>query len=170
MQKLSAGIVAALLSVVPAVAIAGPGTKSDPWSHEQTFEWTSSSEGARLGVMVMSLTPELRGYFGAANDKGVLVAKVEPNSPAAKAGIKVGDVIVGVKGNTIDEASDVIDALSEAKTGDKVPISVVRDHKQLSLDASITKVSSPSTTHAEREWMERMFPWFDDWSHRSNST
>lgn len=175
MRKLSAGLLTALLSVAPAAAIAGPDTKTDPWGHEETFEWMSSSQGARLGVMVMSLTPELRGYFGAANDKGVLVAKVEPDSAAAKAGIKVGDVIVGVKGNAIDDATDVIDALAEAKSGDKVSVAVVRDHKQMSLDATITRATSASTSHAQREWLQKMFPWLDDGpsgmpTHRSKST
>ncbi|HTL34395.1 MAG TPA: PDZ domain-containing protein [Kofleriaceae bacterium] len=143
--------------MAPAAAIAGPDTKADPWGHVETFEWSSSSQGARLGVMVMSLTPELRGYFGAANDRGVLVAKVEPDSAAAKAGIKVGDVIVDVKGNAIDEPSDVIDALSKAKAGDKVGVAVVRDHKQMSLDA---KIGTSSSAKAEADWMKRFFPWF----------
>jgi predicted metalloprotease with PDZ domain len=172
MRKLSAGLLTALLSVAPAAAIAGPDTKADPWGHVETFEWSSSSQGARLGVMVMSLTPELRGYFGATNNQGVLVAKVEPDSAAARAGIKVGDVIVDVKGSAIEDASDVIDALSDVKSGDKVTVAVVRDRKQMSLDATIMKGSS--TNHAQREWLEKMFPWFgDDWpsqSHRSKST
>src|ERR1043165_2903116 len=156
MNKLSAGLVAALLSAAPAVAIAGPDTKADPWGHVETFEWSSSSQGARLGVMVMSLTPGLRGSFGAASDRGVLVAKVEPNSAAAKAGIKVGDVIVDVKGNAVDDPGDVIEALSEAKTGDKIAVAVVRDHKQMSLDA---KIGTGSSAKAEADWLHRMFPW-----------
>lgn len=166
MQRLTAGLVAAILSAVPAAAIAGPDTKSsDPWDQEQTFEWMSSSEGARLGVMVMSLTPELRSYFGAPNDKGVLVAKVEPGSSAEKAGVKVGDVIVDVKGNSVDDASDVIDALSESKTGDKVHVAVVRDHKSMGVDATISVTKTKSGQHANRDWMRQMFPWFnpDPW-------
>jgi S1-C subfamily serine protease len=111
--------------------------------------------------MVMSLTPELRSHFGAASDKGVLVAKVEPGSAAAKAGIKVGDVLVDVKGNTVDEASDVIAALSDAKSGDAVKIGLVRDHKQMSLDATIGSTSSAKTSaKKEPDWLKRMFPWF----------
>ena len=159
MRKLTAGLVAATLSAIPAIAVAGPDSKSsDPWDHEETFEWMSSSEGARLGVMVMSLTPELRAYFGAPNDKGVLVAKVEPSSAAAKAGMKVGDVIVDVKGNAVDDASDVIEALSNAKTGDKVHVDVVRDHKSMGVDATIS--TTKSSPHAERDWVRRVFPWF----------
>ena len=156
MRKLTAGLMAATLSVVPALAIAGPDSKSsDPWDQEETFEWMSSSQGARLGVMVMSMTPELRGYFGSANDKGVLVAKVEPSSAAAKAGIKVGDVIVDVRGSSVEDASDVVQALSESKTGDKIDVAVVRDHKPITLHATIEKMPG----HERSAW-RRMFPWF----------
>jgi membrane-associated protease RseP (regulator of RpoE activity) len=162
MHKLTAGLVAAILSATSAAAIAEPDKKSsDPWGHVETFEWMSSSQGARLGVMVMSLTPELRGYFGAPDDKGVLIAKVEPGSAAAAAGLEVGDVIVDVKGNAVDEASDVIESLAGAKTGDTIKVAVVRDHKPLSLDAKIT--ATRSATKAEPKWLEDMFPWLDDW-------
>lgn len=174
MRKLSAALVTAILSMAPA-AIAGPQdtkTGSDPWAHAETFEWTSSSQGARLGVMVMSLTPELRTYFGAPTGKGVLVAKVEPNSTAAKAGLKVGDVLVQVKGTSVDEASDVIEALSDAKKGDKIKIEIVRDKRQLAIDATIGDIAPINT--GERDWLRKTFPWFDDWArdfpHRSNST
>jgi len=154
MRKLSAALVAAILTAAPAAAVAD--SKSDPWSHVETFEWMASSQGARLGVMVMTLTPELRSHFGASNDKGVLVAKVEPGSAAARAGIKVGDVLVDVKGNAVDEASDVIAALSDMKSGDAIKIGLVRDHKQMSLDATIGTTSAKK----EPEWLKRIFPWF----------
>jgi serine protease Do len=127
----------------------------------------SSSEGARLGVMVMSLTPDLRTYFGAPTGKGVLVAKVEPNSAAAKAGINVGDVIVEVKGESVDDARDVISALADSKQGDKVHVEVIRDKKRVGLDAAI----SPRKTDAVSErpdWVRKAFPWFDSW--RTSST
>jgi C-terminal processing protease CtpA/Prc len=158
MRKLTAGLVTVFLSAASAAAIAGPNAKTtDPWDQEETFEWMSSSQGARLGVMVMSLTPELRDYFGAASDKGVLVAKVEPSSAAEKAGIKVGDVIVDVKGSAVEDAGDVIHALSDSKTGDKVDIAVVRDHKPVALKATIDKASP---LHERAAW-RRMFPWFN---------
>jgi C-terminal processing protease CtpA/Prc len=157
---------AAVLSAAP-VALADDQPTADPWTRQETFEWMSSSEGARLGVMVMSLTPDLRTYFGAPTGKGVLVAKVEPNSAAAKAGIKVGDVIVEVKGESVDDASDVISALADSKQGDKAHVEVIRDKKRVGLDAMM----SPRKTDAVSErpdWVRKAFPWFDSW--RSNST
>src|SRR4029077_19784150 len=46
-----------------------------------------------LGIQLIEITPELRAHYGVARDAGVLVGGVEPDSPAAKAGIEVGDII-----------------------------------------------------------------------------
>jgi C-terminal processing protease CtpA/Prc len=156
MTTLTTGLVAAILSAVPAAATAGPDPKAaDPWDQEQGFESMPSGQRARLGVMVTEMTPELRDFFGATRDKGVLVEKIEPSSAAAKAGIKVGDVIVEVRGNAIEDAGDVVQALSDSKTGD-VDVEVVRDHKPVTLHATIDK--SPAK-HEHSAWREK-FPWF----------
>ena len=163
MRNLSAAcLMAAVLSATP-VALADDRPASDPWTQSETFEWMSSSEGARLGVMVMSLTPDLRAYFGALDKgEGVLVAKVEPNSPAAKAGIKVGDVIVAVKGERVDDASDVISALADAKQGDKAHVEVIRDKKRVGLDATMS-VSKSNAVSERPDWIRKAFPWFESW-------
>lgn len=161
MRKLSACLIAAVLSGAPVAA-------ADPWGHVETFEWSASSQGARLGVMVMSMTPELRTYFGGPNANGVLVAKVEPDSAAAKAGIKVGDVLVQVKGNAIDEASDVISALAESKQGESVRVELVRDKKPLALE--VTMASGKTTVSERPEWLRRVFPWFESLPRSSKST
>jgi membrane-associated protease RseP (regulator of RpoE activity) len=104
--------------------------------------------------MVLSLTPELRKHFGAADDRGVIVAHVEPNTPAAAAGIKVGDVIVEVHGQKIDAAPAVLTALSSVGKGEHARIAVVRDRKSLTLDATLSD-NAPSTMMSS--------PWFREW-------
>src|SRR4051812_40693633 len=116
MRRFQALLIAAGLAAAPASAVASPSNHS--WSTPQTFEkFELSTSKGRLGVMVMSLTPELRTHFGAAQDRGVLVAHVEPGTPAAAAGITVGDVIVEVRGKAIDGASDVLSALADVTKG-----------------------------------------------------
>ena len=78
----------------------------------ETFEWSTMTSKGRLGVMVTGLTPELRTYFGTDKDRGVLVARVEERSAAATAGLRVGDVIVEVRGHKIEDGADVIAALA----------------------------------------------------------
>jgi C-terminal processing protease CtpA/Prc len=139
--------------------VAGPshdphGSSSRPRTQTvERFEWSASK--GRLGVVVMSLTPDLRTHFGAPGDRGVLVAHVEPGTPAAKAGIVVGDVIVQVRGRTIDSPSDVISAVEELGKGQHVAVTVLRDRASRTLDVTLTnEASSASSSPWFRRWMK----------------
>ena len=174
MRKLSACLAAATLSLVSASASAHPhppGPPPDPWQRSERFEhFEHSTSKGRLGVMVMSMTPELRQYFGAPDERGVLVVKVEPGSPAASAGIKVGDVLTNVRGEHVDDAGDVISALAGTKQGDKVSVGVVRDKQQMSIDATMGIGARASLQSLQ--WLREAIPWFDfeALSKRSSST
>lgn len=138
MRRLHALLMTAGLMAAPLSAVAGPdSTKPDEPSTE-TFEWSTTPSRARLGAMVMGLTPELREHFGAPADKGVMVARVEPNSSAAAAGLAVGDILTDVKGESVDSAIDVLSALATTKKNETVSISVIRDHKAVTLTAKMT--------------------------------
>lgn len=78
--------------------------------------------------------PELRKHFGAAADRGILVGRVEPRSDAEAAGLRVGDVIVEVRGSAVTSAGDVLSALGSVKQGDTVALTVVRDGRPRELD------------------------------------
>jgi S1-C subfamily serine protease len=67
---------------------------------------------------------------------------VEQGSPAEKAGVKVGDVIVEVNGDKITDDSSIEGAMNSAKTGDVLHLKVIRDKKVLSLDLRLEKRSS----------------------------
>src|SRR5204863_4895709 len=64
-------------------------------------------KGAFIGVSVVDLTPELREFFGASKDSGVLVSSVADHGPAAKAGVRVGDVITSVDGKAVASLRDL---------------------------------------------------------------
>lgn len=158
MRRIPALLLAAGLAAAPVSAVAGPS--NDPASNAQSqtverFEWSTSK--GRLGVMVMSLTPELRKHFGAPEDRGVIVAQVLAGTPAAKAGIAVGDVIVEVRGRKIETAPDVLSAVDGLGKGEHVKIAVLRDRTPRSLDATLG--SQPTTNAAWtlpllRDWMK----------------
>jgi serine protease Do len=95
-----------------------------------------TSPRARLGVQLNSLTPELAEYFGA-KDGGVLVARVTTDSPAAKAGLRAGDVITSVDGDRVRSTSDLVDELRD-KDGE-ITLGIVRDKKETSVKATITE-------------------------------
>jgi serine protease Do len=85
----------------------------------------------RLGITVDRLSSQLADYFGTKD--GVLVTSVDDNSPAAKAGLKAGDVITSINGTTVDEPSDVRRAIGRLDDGDEFTLVIVRDKKEQTL-------------------------------------
>jgi membrane-associated protease RseP (regulator of RpoE activity) len=83
----------------------------------------------RIGVSTMQLTKQLAEYFGIADGQGVLVTSVAEDSPAAKAGIKAGDVITAIDGEKVDGAGDVARGINKKKEGD-VTLTVIRKGNQ----------------------------------------
>ena len=92
---------------------------------------------AHLGVRLTDLSSELREHYGAPKDSGVLVASVEENSPAEKAGVKVGDIIVGIDGKDVQSSSDIRRALKDKKEGDAVRVEVLRGRARQTVVASV---------------------------------
>jgi hypothetical protein len=90
-----------------------------------------------LGVHRVSLTKELRAHFGAPEDAGVLVAKVVEDSPAFKAGLKVGDVLVEVDGKKVKSTWKVQRIIAKKKTGEKSALKIIRNKCERKLSASI---------------------------------
>jgi hypothetical protein len=82
--------------------------------------------GGFMGVRLIGITDELRGHYGAPRDAGVLVAEVEAGSPAARAGIEVGDVITGVEGESVTSTREVLRTIRGKKGGETVDVELVR--------------------------------------------
>lgn len=94
-----------------------------------------------LGVDLAALTPELLAHFGVAGEHGVLVSRVEEDSPAAAAGLLVGDVLTRIDGEEITSASRLGQLVRDREEGDVASIEYWRDGK----------VSTASATIAQRE-------------------
>jgi len=83
-------------------------------------------KSAFIGVSVVDLTPELREFFGASKDSGVLVSSVADSGPAAKAGVRVGDVITTVDGKAVAGLRDLRKAIRGSHAGDNIRIELLR--------------------------------------------
>jgi C-terminal processing protease CtpA/Prc len=159
MKRLSWMVAASALWLAPAVARSDtPRTQDqDPWADTQPQATQDTLGQPRLGIRVMDLTSDLRSYFAAPSDHGLLIAKVEQGTAAARAGLKAGDVLVSVQGEAVTSASDVRDALSNAKSGDKLQLDIIRNKKPITLTAAVATDDQTS----ELEWMHQVLPWFD---------
>ena len=90
-----------------------------------------------LGVEVHPMSADLRRSLGATEDAGVLVNKVHEETPAAASGIKAGDIITAVDGRPVRRPGDIRRALMENEPGDTVPITVIRDGGEKTLDVTL---------------------------------
>lgn len=116
--------VAVLAFLLSAGASAFAQDLGPPGSDVLHTVWPGPSQ--RLGVHVLSITPELRIHFGAPNQLGVLVGRVEPNSMAATAGIVVGDVIIRVDTTGVTSPAVLRGLIGAKRPGDRVTIDVLR--------------------------------------------
>lgn len=89
--------------------------------------------GAFIGVKMQSMTSELRQHLKAPSERGVLVARVIEDSPAAKAGLKVGDIILSVDGEDIERPYDLAYQVRRADEGKSLSLRLVRDGRTRSL-------------------------------------
>jgi serine protease Do len=99
---------------------------------------------ARLGVEVQTMDQSLADSFKLKAPNGALVAKVVPDSAAAQAGIKVGDVILKFDGDPIVDAGQLSARVGVAAPGDKASLDVWRDGKTLTLTATIGNAAEPT--------------------------
>ncbi len=98
-----------------------------------------------VGVSIQSITPEIAQAFGLKSDKGALVSEVVQNGPAEAAGIKQGDVIVSFNGKTINKMSDLPFIVAETPVGTTVPVTAIRNGKELTLHIKIAEMPGGET-------------------------
>lgn len=139
----------------PGAPAAGPDLDQD------SMQITLTAGKGRLGVSVLQISPELRAHLGAPADRGVLVDTVRADSPAAKAGVRVGDVLVTVDGDAARSAPDILAAMADRKQGAAVKLEAIRAGAAVSLTATLEDDPGP------RAAFGRAFgagsPGFDRW-------
>ncbi|PWC56501.1 DegQ family serine endoprotease [Azospirillum sp. TSO22-1] len=98
-----------------------------------------SVERGWLGVRIQPVTPDLAESLGLDKAHGALVAEVTPDSPAAKAGLRQGDVVTGFDGKPIDSARDLSRRVADTTAGSEATIDVLRKGKPTTLATRIEK-------------------------------
>jgi serine protease Do len=105
-------------------------------------EWFAfENRRGRLGVRIQDLTPQLAEYFGTTD--GVLVSSVDEHSPAAKAGLKAGDVITSVNGKAVQGGQALVEAVQAVDAGGELTIGYVRDRKSATAKATLDPREEP---------------------------
>jgi len=105
-------------------------------------------ERGRVGVTIQEVSQPLAQSFGLDRPRGALVSSVEDGSPADKAGLKAGDVLLAVDGKAIERSAEVPLIVAAAKPGSKVTFDVWRDGKKQTLGVTVGEIKAEQVAAA----------------------
>jgi serine protease Do len=104
-----------------------------------------------LGVQIQPVTSEVADALGLKQVGGALVTEPQPDSPAVKAGLKAGDVIVSLDGNAITESRELAQRIGTMNPGSSVKLDVLRDGKQQTVTLTLGQMPNQQTAQAGSE-------------------
>jgi serine protease Do len=102
-----------------------------------------------LGVGIQPVTPEIAAAIGLGKPMGALVSQVEANSPAARADLRKGDVIIGYNGETVENLHDLTRLVADTPAGRRADVVVWRDKSKATLRVEIAKQKSDQEEAAD---------------------
>jgi serine protease Do len=104
-----------------------------------------------LGVQIQPLSAPIAASLGLPKDRGEIVAGVEPNGPAAKAGIRQGDVVVAVAGQEVSPDNTLSFIVANTPIGTRVPVTVIRDGQRQTITATIAERPNEAVLQGQPE-------------------
>jgi len=104
----------------------------------------------QLGVSIQEVTQELGQSFGLAQPHGALVVRVEPQSPAAKAGIQAGDIILQINDRKIQSSKDLPMLVGSMQPGARVKLRIWRRSSELKLEATLGELNNDPAVQSQQ--------------------
>jgi len=104
---------------------------------------TGRATHARLGVVAQTLNQALAQSFGLARAQGALIAQVAPGSPADKAGLKAGDVVLKFNGRLVDASGELAAMVGQSSPGEQVKLEVLREGTTREIPATLGTAAPP---------------------------
>jgi serine protease Do len=95
-----------------------------------------------MGLGITDVTPENAKFFDSKDNRGAIVTQVEANSPAAKSGLKVGDLITSLDGREITDASQLQVTVGQTRPGTTIKLQVMRDGKGMDVPVTLEKMGA----------------------------
>jgi serine protease Do len=95
-----------------------------------------------IGIGIADVTPENAKFFSDASALGGVVTQVESDSPAAKAGLEIGDVITEVDGQKVNDAGELQVTIGQKEPGTKIELTVLRDGKRMTVPVTLEELGS----------------------------
>jgi serine protease Do len=96
----------------------------------------------RMGIGIADVTPENAKFFGDKAATGGVVTQVDADSPAAKAGLEIGDVITEIDGHKVNDAGELQVMVGQKQPGTKIELTILRDGKTMTLPITLEELGS----------------------------
>ncbi len=122
---------------------------------EQILE-TGEVQRGFLGVYAQDLNPELAEAFGLPKQSGAVINKVLENSPAEKAGLKTGDIVIKIDGKPVRNSSDVKNQIGLRRVGEKIVFDILRNGDKHKIEVEIVSKDAMGTPTAVNQKLEGM--------------
>jgi len=101
-----------------------------------------------IGIGITNITPDNAKFFNMNSPTGALVDQVDPNSPGAKAGLKIGDVITQLDGKNVNDAGELQMEVGQKHPGETIQLNVMRDGKSMNIPVTLENMNGPSANSA----------------------
>jgi Do/DeqQ family serine protease len=118
---------------------------------EQELARSGTVRRAWLGVGIQALTPELAESFGAKGEKGVLVNRVFPKSPASAAGLRGGDIVIAFDGAAVGGVKEFQKLVAGVSPGSAASLEILRDGKRATVTVTLAELETQGPRRAERK-------------------
>jgi len=138
-------------TVAPSVRPKAPKPPKDLWTWEKR---------KYIGIYLEEISRELSEHFGLKEGRGLLVSSFSEDSPAEKAGLKVGDVIFKVDGKRVETVNELSGLIQDKKKGEKIKIEFLRDKKTMSVDVEVEE-EERGDFFSSRSWEGYLDTWQD---------
>ncbi|MDT8383334.1 MAG: trypsin-like peptidase domain-containing protein [Gammaproteobacteria bacterium] len=103
-----------------------------------------------LGVETQDITPQLAESFNLQNITGIIVAGIQRNGPAARAGLRPGDIILSVNGAPSTDSKTVMNQIAQVAPGGKLKMTILRAGRELEVEAVVGERPAPESTQSNR--------------------
>ncbi len=100
-----------------------------------------------LGITAQPITPQLQEILGLKNNLGALISNIEPSSPAANAGIKSSDVVIGYDGKKVKDLFHLRNLVTRTEINKEIKLVVIRDSEKLTLNTTIIEPAVANKTN-----------------------
>jgi S1-C subfamily serine protease len=105
----------------------------------------------RIGVAIQDLTPDLAQALGTKHTQGAVIARVEPGSPAERAGLRTNDLVVAINGAPMRSGTELRNRVGLSRIGDEVELTVERGGAERNVTVRVERVTTTAQRQRQRQ-------------------